>query len=103
MGGTNGALYTGDIDYVGLTYASDPTFWAIPIQRKLASFSRVVDLFCLFFDDFVPYGWNNTSSSAEITVNGQEAAAGSNSSALAAIDTATSLSEWIDLAAVGAV
>ena len=34
MGGTNGALYTGDIDYVGLSYPSNPTFWAIPIQRK---------------------------------------------------------------------
>ncbi|KAF8609037.1 acid protease [Ceratobasidium sp. AG-I] len=60
MGGTNGALYTGDIDYVGLTYPSNPTFWAIPIQR--------------------------------ITVNGHEvAASNSSSSALAAIDTATSL------------
>lgn len=59
MGGTNGALYTGDIEYVALPYASNPTFWAIPIQH--------------------------------ITVNGQEAAAGSSSSTLAAIDTATSL------------
>ncbi|KAG8721950.1 hypothetical protein FRC08_008646 [Ceratobasidium sp. 394] len=35
MGGTNTALYTGDIDYVALPNASNPTFWAIPLQREL--------------------------------------------------------------------
>ncbi|KAG9100757.1 hypothetical protein FS749_013054 [Ceratobasidium sp. UAMH 11750] len=33
MGGTNTALYTGDIDYVALPNASNPTFWAIPLQQ----------------------------------------------------------------------
>jgi hypothetical protein len=34
MGGTNPALYSGDIDFVALPYASNPTFWAIPLHRK---------------------------------------------------------------------
>ncbi|CAE6510534.1 unnamed protein product [Rhizoctonia solani] len=61
LGGTNEALYTGDIEFISLPYASNPTFWAIPIHT--------------------------------ITVNGNEVSAiGSNaSSALAAIDTATTL------------
>ncbi|KAG8764163.1 hypothetical protein FRC11_003019 [Ceratobasidium sp. 423] len=61
LGGTNEALYTGDIEFISLPYASNPTFWAIPIHT--------------------------------ITLNGNEiSAVGSNaSSALAAIDTATTL------------
>ncbi|CAE6449784.1 unnamed protein product [Rhizoctonia solani] len=61
LGGTNEALYTGDIEFISLSYASNPTFWAIPIQT--------------------------------ITVNGNDvsAAGSSASSALAAIDTATTL------------
>lgn len=41
MGGTNEALYTGDIDYVSLPYASDPTFWAIPLQRITVNGQKV--------------------------------------------------------------
>ncbi|CAE6470622.1 unnamed protein product [Rhizoctonia solani] len=61
LGGTNEALYSGDIEFISLSYASNPTFWAIPIHS--------------------------------ITVNGNDisAAESSASSALAAIDTATSL------------
>ncbi|CAE7209957.1 unnamed protein product [Rhizoctonia solani] len=61
LGGTNEALYTGDIEFISLTYASNPTFWAIPILT--------------------------------ITMNGNDISAvgSSASSALAAIDTATSL------------
>ncbi|QRV94245.1 aspartyl protease [Ceratobasidium sp. AG-Ba] len=33
MGGTNSALYTGGIDYVALPEASNPGFWAIPLQQ----------------------------------------------------------------------
>jgi len=33
MGGTNTALYSGDIDFVALPYASNPTFWAIPLDQ----------------------------------------------------------------------
>ncbi|KAL5631234.1 hypothetical protein ACGC1H_006921 [Rhizoctonia solani] len=61
LGGTNEALYTGDVEFISLSYASNPTFWAIPIHT--------------------------------FTVNGNDvsAAGSSASSALAAIDTATSL------------
>ncbi|KDN49659.1 hypothetical protein RSAG8_01724, partial [Rhizoctonia solani AG-8 WAC10335] len=32
LGGTNEALYTGDIEFISLPYASNPTFWAIPMH-----------------------------------------------------------------------
>ncbi|GAB1524705.1 hypothetical protein RhiTH_007859 [Rhizoctonia solani] len=61
LGGTNEALYTGDIEFVSLPYASNPTFWAIPIHS-------------------ITVNGNEISTVASDT-----------SAALAAIDTATSL------------
>ncbi|CAE6529605.1 unnamed protein product [Rhizoctonia solani] len=61
LGGTNEALYTGDIEFISLSYASNPTFWAIPIHS-------------------ITVNGNEIS-----TVGSNE------SNALAAIDTATSL------------
>ncbi|CCO31340.1 Pepsin A [Rhizoctonia solani AG-1 IB] len=61
LGGTNEALYTGDIEFISLPYASNPTFWAIPIHSI-------------------------TVNGNEISTVGSDTSA-----ALAAIDTATSL------------
>ncbi|CAE6356747.1 unnamed protein product [Rhizoctonia solani] len=61
LGGTNEALYSGDIEFVSLPYASNPTFWAIPIHSI-------------------------TVNGNEISTVGPDMSA-----ALAAIDTATSL------------
>jgi hypothetical protein len=41
LGGTNEALYTGDIDFVSLSYTSDPTFWAIPLQREFELWDKL--------------------------------------------------------------
>ncbi|KAJ1304816.1 hypothetical protein OPQ81_005951 [Rhizoctonia solani] len=61
LGGTNEALYAGDIEFISLPYASNPTFWAIPIHTI-------------------------SVNGVEISAAGSNA-----SNALAAIDTATTL------------
>lgn len=82
MGGTNGALYTGDVDFISLPYASDPTFWAIPLERKPCARNWSGQM------------TNHLALIPDVTVNGQEVSISeASTSTLAAIDTATSLSK----------